>query len=101
LPPERSTPQNSVEQLSLKSVLSSPALRPPALLCATIFIVQQASGVNAVLFYSAKILTSVLPASAGVISVGITVVNAIMTFPPIFLVDVSTRNALVISPDDK
>jgi hypothetical protein len=59
-------------------------------------IIQQASGVNAVLFYSARILTSVLPASAGVISVGITVVNALMTVPPIFLVDVSrgdTREA--------
>lgn len=82
---------NKPEQLSLKSILSSPTLRPPALLCATIMAIQQASGVNAVLFYSARILTSVLPASAGVISVGITVVNAIMTFPPIFLVDVSAQ----------
>ncbi len=51
---------------------------------------QQLSGVNAVIFYSTPILKSLLPASAGLIGIGITAVNAIMTLPAIFLVDVST-----------
>lgn len=51
---------------------------------------QQLSGVNAVLFYSNGILMSIMPnAGAGMLSVGVTVVNALMTLPAIFLVDVS------------
>lgn len=53
-------------------------------------VLQQLSGVNAVLFYSTPVLSSVLKgARAGVLSVGITVVNALMTLPAIALVDVS------------
>lgn len=53
-------------------------------------VLQQLSGVNAVLFYSTPVLSSVLRgAGAGVLSVGITVVNALMTLPAIALVDVS------------
>lgn len=71
-------------------MLSNPSLRGPALLITTIMVLQQLSGVNAVLFYSTPVLSSVLKgAGAGVLSVGITVVNALMTLPAVALVDVS------------
>jgi len=58
---------------------------------------QQLSGVNAVLFYSASVLDTILPnAGAGILSVGITVVNALMTFPAIFLVDRVGRRQLLL-----
>lgn len=69
--------------------MSNTSLRGPAILAAAIMCLQQLSGVNAVIFYSTPILKSLLPASAGLIGIGITAVNAIMTLPAIFLVDVS------------
>lgn len=40
------------------------------------------------LFYSTPVLKGLLPGQAGLISIGVTVVNALMTFAPLLLVDV-------------
>ncbi|SJX61737.1 related to VPS73-protein involved in vacuolar protein sorting [Sporisorium reilianum f. sp. reilianum] len=48
---------------------------------------QQLSGINAVLYYSVGILGAILPALAGSIGILITVINIVMTFPPIYLID--------------
>lgn len=78
------------EQLSVRALLSTPSLRRPVILVTSMMCFQQLSGVNAVLFYSNGILMSIMPnAGAGMLSVGVTVVNALMTLPAIFLVDVS------------
>jgi SP family facilitated glucose transporter-like MFS transporter 3 len=50
---------------------------------------QQFGGINAVMFYSTPVLRPLLPNAAGLLGIGITLVNAIMTLPAIFLVDVS------------
>lgn len=95
--PESQT--SSGEQLSLKQLLSNTSTRGPTILCATIMCLQQFSGVNAVMFYSTPVLRPLLPGSAGVLGIGITLVNAIMTLPAIFLVDVSqtqTRRRLCL-----
>ena len=42
-----------------------------------------------VLYYSNAILSKALPDLGPFISLGITIVNVIMTFPPIFLIEVS------------
>ncbi|BEI80742.1 hypothetical protein CcaverHIS002_0112710 [Cutaneotrichosporon cavernicola] len=61
-------------------------------------VLQQLSGVNAVLFYSTPVLSSVLQgAGAGALSVGITVVNALMTLPAIALVDKLGRRTLLLA----
>ncbi|BEI88541.1 uncharacterized protein CcaverHIS019_0112590 [Cutaneotrichosporon cavernicola] len=86
------------DQLSIRAVLSNPSLRGPALLITTIMVLQQLSGVNAVLFYSTPVLSSVLQgAGAGALSVGITVVNALMTLPAIALVDKLGRRTLLLA----
>lgn len=78
------------EQLSARDLLSNATLRRPAVLVITLMSLQQLSGVNAVLFYSTPVLQSIYPnAGAGAVSVFITVVNVLMTFPAIVLVDVS------------
>lgn len=41
-----------------------------------------------VLYYSNDILSKTLPDLGPFVSLGITIVNAIMTFPPIFLIEV-------------
>ncbi|CEH14491.1 Permease of the major facilitator superfamily [Ceraceosorus bombacis] len=62
---------------------------------------QQLSGVNAVLYYSSSILSDALgagsdghgssdsEATAKLIALGITIINALMTFPPLYLVSES------------
>lgn len=59
------------------------------MLCATVISFQALSGVNAVMFYSTPVLKTLLPNSAGMIGIGIATVNALMTLPAVFLVDVS------------
>jgi hypothetical protein len=59
------------------------------ILCATVISFQALSGVNAVMFYSTPVLKTLLPNSAGMIGIGIATVNALMTLPAVFLVDVS------------
>lgn len=86
------------DQVSIRDVLSNPTLRGPALLITTIMCLQQASGVNAVLYYSTPILQSVLKnAQAGFITLGITVVNAVMTLPAIILIDRLGRRTLLLA----
>lgn len=75
--------------LSLAGLLRAPELRIPVLVVAFIMIAQQLSGINAVLYYSNKILSKTLPALGPYVSLAITVVNVAMTFPPILLIEVS------------
>ncbi|KNZ55602.1 hypothetical protein VP01_2637g2 [Puccinia sorghi] len=51
---------------------------------------------SAVLYYSTSIMKSVLPTQAIYISLFITAINVIMTFPPIFLVDKLGRKSLLL-----
>lgn len=54
----------------------------------------QISDCATVLYYSNDILSKALPDLGPYISLGITIVNVIMTFPPIFLIEVRTHNVL-------
>lgn len=82
--------QSTSDQITIRDLLSNPTLRGPAILITTVMCLQQASGVNAVLYYSTPILQNVLKTNeAGYITLGITIVNAVMTLPAIVLIDVS------------
>lgn len=75
--------------MTLREVLSNTAFRGPTLVCATLMGLQQLSGVNAVMFYSTPVLKPLLPTGAGVIGIGITLINVLMTVVAMGLVDVS------------
>ena len=49
-----------------------------------------------VLYYSNDILSRVLPEAGPYVSLGITLVNTLMTFPPIFLIDVGVAYVFVL-----
>nr|ODN95410.1 vacuolar membrane protein [Cryptococcus depauperatus CBS 7855] len=94
--PSPSTPSTS-HQFTLKQVLASSTLRTPSIFCTLVMALQQLSGVNAVMFYSTPVLKPLLPTSAGEVGVGITVVNALMTLPALFLMDRVSRKTLLLS----
>ncbi|KIY68007.1 general substrate transporter [Cylindrobasidium torrendii FP15055 ss-10] len=91
------TPQSSI---SLPAVLlKTPSdVRLPLLIVSFAMLSQQVSGINAVLYYSNDILSSTLPDLGPYISLFITIVNVLMTFPPIFLMHrLGPKTLLLIS----
>lgn len=85
-------------QIGLTSLFTDPQVRPGAILLILTQLGQQLSGINAVLYYSVGILDSILPSLAGSIGILITIINIVMTFPPIYLIDehrVGRKNLMV------
>ncbi|KAF8636504.1 hypothetical protein AX17_003318 [Amanita inopinata Kibby_2008] len=70
-------------------------LRKPLLIVCSAMLSQQLSGINAVLYYSNDILSKSLPDFGPYVSLGITIVNVLMTFPPIILVERMGRRPLL------
>ncbi|KAI8998903.1 general substrate transporter [Trametes punicea] len=68
--------------------------KPLAIVCFSM-LSQQLSGVNAVLYYSNNILSKALPDLGPYVSLGITIVNFLMTAAPIFLIDRLGRKKLL------
>ncbi|KAI0340688.1 general substrate transporter [Trametopsis cervina] len=81
--------------VSLPQLLTAPELRKPLVIVCFAMLCQQLSGVNAVLYYSNDILSKALPDLGPYISLGITIVNVFMTFPPIFLIERLGRKTLL------
>ncbi|PCH38728.1 general substrate transporter [Wolfiporia cocos MD-104 SS10] len=77
-----------------KLLVASELRRPLAIVCFSM-LVQQLSGINAVLYYSNDILSKALPDLGPYISLGITIVNVIMTATPIVLIDRLGRKQLL------
>ncbi|WFD02195.1 hypothetical protein MOBT1_000876 [Malassezia obtusa] len=77
---------------------SSPAFRQGMWIVALTQMAQQFSGVNAILYYSTGILSKLMPALANSVGLLITVVNGLLTFPPIALIseDRLGRKALLV-----
>ncbi|GAA6020365.1 hypothetical protein JCM11491_000326 [Sporobolomyces phaffii] len=93
------TTADKVETLTITEVLASrdeSVTRPLKALVATMLF-QQFSGINAVMFYSVTILTAVNPASAKATALFVTVVNLVMTFPAVYLIDRVGRRTLVVA----
>ncbi|KAG9102471.1 hypothetical protein FRC06_002005 [Ceratobasidium sp. 370] len=83
--------------INVPTLLASSDLYRPVALVLVAMLVQQASGINAVMYFSNDILSRVVPREvAAYTSLGITVLNAIMTFPAIFLVDRLGRKPLLM-----
>ncbi|KAI0316802.1 general substrate transporter [Amylostereum chailletii] len=82
--------------ISLKQLIASPQLRRPLTIVCAAMMSQQVSGINAVLYYSNDILSRSLPDLGPYISLGITIVNVLMTFPPMILIDRWGRRTLLL-----
>ncbi|KAF7295255.1 25S rRNA adenine-N(1) methyltransferase [Mycena indigotica] len=87
-----------ITALTVPQALSAEDIRRPLATVCFAMLSQQLSGINAVLYYSNDILSKSLPNLGPYVSLGITVVNVVMTFPPILLIDrIGRRQLLYIS----
>lgn len=84
-----STTSHPKREQTIRSLLSSPTIRPQVLLVAFALITQQFAGINAVLFYSTPVLKSLLPDKSGLIGIFVSAINVGMTVPSLVLIDVS------------
>ncbi|KZV67967.1 general substrate transporter [Peniophora sp. CONT] len=83
------------ETVSMLQVFTVSKFRRPLVIVCSAMISQQVSGINAVLYYSNDILGRALPDLGPYVSLGITVVNVIMTFAPIILIERMGRKQLL------
>ncbi|THH31750.1 hypothetical protein EUX98_g2430 [Antrodiella citrinella] len=88
-------PESHDAAISIPQLLMAPELRRPLTIVCFSMLCQQCSGVNAVLYYSNDILSKALPDVGPYVSLGITIVNVMMTFPPIFLIERMGRKTLL------
>ncbi|KAK9900608.1 general substrate transporter [Cystobasidium minutum MCA 4210] len=77
-------------------VLTSPLTRKGLRIVIITQVAQQASGINAVIYYSTDIMKNALPTSAAYIALTITAVNFVMTFPPLYFIDRIGRRPLLL-----
>jgi hypothetical protein len=82
------TPLTHKESVTIPQLLRASDLRRPLAAVCLLFLSQQISGVNAILYYSNAILGKSFPELGAYVSLAITLVNVIMTFPAIFLIEV-------------
>ncbi|CAE6401312.1 unnamed protein product, partial [Rhizoctonia solani] len=96
--PDQAGEESDRPAINVPTLLASSDLHGPMAIVLVAMLVQQASGINAVIYYSNNILSRVVPREAAAYtSLGITVLNAIMTFPAIFLVDRLGRKRLFMA----
>jgi MFS family permease len=74
----------------------SPAYRKPLFIVLLLQLAQQLSGINAVIFYSTSIMSTVFPESSGVITVYISIVNLVVTAISAYLMDKAGRRSLFL-----
>jgi sugar porter (SP) family MFS transporter len=82
--------------VSILTFLKSPAFRKPLFLVFLLQFTQQASGINAVIFFSTSIMSSIFPDSSDMITVYISIVNLIMTVLSAYLMDKVGRRTLFL-----
>ncbi|CAG8592778.1 145_t:CDS:2 [Paraglomus occultum] len=76
--------------------IKSAHYRPALIVILIAQITQQLSGINAVIYYSATILSKILPTSNNMITVFISIVNTIMTVISAGLIDKAGRRKLLL-----
>jgi len=84
--------------IGILQMLKRRELRRAVYVVVLAMLVQQGSGINAVIYYSTDILRQVVPTSAAYISLLISVVNVVMTFAPVLLIEgLGQRKLLLLS----
>lgn len=83
--------------VNIYKFLTSPYYRRPLFIVVLLQLAQQLSGINAVIFYSTSIMSTVFPDSSGLITVYISIVNLIVTAISAGLMDRVGRRSLFLA----
>jgi Sugar (and other) transporter len=83
-------------KLTIWQFLRSPVYKPMIRAILIVMLAQQLSGINAVIFYSTSILSSILPSSSALISLIISLINLGTTLPSTTLIERSGRKPLLL-----
>jgi sugar porter (SP) family MFS transporter len=92
-----SGPESPAPTMSVSDLLRSEDLRSSVLLISVAMFSQQATGMNAVMYFSNDILSKAFPSSASFVSLGIAVLNVAMTFAPVFLIERLGRRTMLLA----
>ncbi|OXU29584.1 hypothetical protein TSAR_009068 [Trichomalopsis sarcophagae] len=87
-----------VPQVTLTELIMNSSLRIPLFISVMIMLAQQLSGINAIMFYSTKIfkMAQLSESQAGNATIGVGVVNVLMTFVSMILVEKAGRKTLLL-----
>ena len=95
--PEAESPVKEVHtKLTMWQFIRSPAYKPMLRAILIVMLAQQLSGINAVVFYSTTILSTLLPSSSALISLIIALVNLATTLPAASLIERSGRKPILL-----
>ena len=85
--------------VTLRAMLSTAALRKPLVIAAMMMLAQQLSGINAAFYFSTSIFESagLAEESAQMATLGVGLVNVVMTFVSLALIDSCGRKTLMIA----
>lgn len=84
------------QKLTVLQFLRRPTYKPMVRAILIVMLAQQLSGINAVIFYSTPILSTILPSSSALISLIISLVNLATTLPSASLIERSGRKPLLL-----
>jgi len=88
-----------VPQVTLKEMLTSSTMRMPLVIACVVMVAQQFSGINAVFFFSEDIFqdAGLTPTAAQYATIGVGVMNVLMTFVSLVLVEKAGRKTLLMT----
>jgi MFS family permease len=87
---------SNTDDINIWKFIGSSHYRPALKVLLLLQFTQQFSGINAVINYSTTILGKILPTSSDLITVYISIMNAIMTVVSAYLIDKSGRRTLLL-----
>jgi len=95
------TPENvfyakDINEVDVWKFITSAHYRPALIVVLLTQMTQQLSGINAVIYYSATILSQILPTSNNMVTVFISIVNTIMTIVSAGLIEKAGRRKLLL-----
>ena len=84
--------------VTLRAMLTTPSLRQPLIIAVMMMLAQQLSGINAAFFFSTSIFKSagIAEGEAQIATLGVGLVNVVMTFFSLALIDSCGRKTLMI-----
>jgi MFS family permease len=85
-----------VNEINIWKFITSAHYRPALIVVLLTQLTQQLSGINAVIYYSATILSQIMPTSNNAVTVAISIVNTIMTIVSAGLIEKTGRRKLLL-----